>query len=201
MPPAENFTMYLGVVIYTTEPFVSAPGNKDHLILDKISLVPNDFAVESPPKAFDQVIEECQFYYEKSYDQGTLAGVASDVSALRRSQTAAWNDNLTNVWFSASFQFEYNTVKRGIPAIVTYNSFNGTANEARVNCYNTGALVVTADPSTAASTNWTRFVGTKSVLFAANNGLQYGALAQGLQAFNNSAEVRFNYTADARLGI
>jgi hypothetical protein len=201
MPAAENSTMYLGVVIYTTEPFVSTPGNKDQLIFDSVSLVNNDFAIASPPETWDESLRKCQYYYEKSYNNAILPGDISISNQLVRPMVASRN---TGNGFAAAFGFEFNSIKRALPTIQLYNPYSGTANNVRslITRYLPAASAL-GDPNViapAANPFWLApIIDTKAANYATTTPLVTFVLAVAA-ADNIHCEILFHYTADARLG-
>jgi len=198
MPVAENATMYLGVVIYTTEPFVSTPGNKDQLIFDSVSLVNNDFAIASPPKTFDQVLQECQFYYEQSYLSASAIGTATNTGSLRRVQTAGQSNGAA---YRADFWFEFNSIKRANPAITLYSVSTGDAGSVFIVIRRNAATIGGDFQGLSVPINgWASSIrSTKNVLYTTPAA---GAVvtAGGGGAANVYAVAEFHYVADARLG-
>lgn len=71
LPAATSDTMYLGVVIYTTTS-MDQTAVADVILFNRVSLVPNDFAIDASTETFDESLRKCQAYYEKSYDPFTL---------------------------------------------------------------------------------------------------------------------------------
>jgi len=198
MPPAENATMYLGVVIYTTEPFVSTPGNKDQLIFDSVSLVNNDFAIASPPKTFDQVLQECQFYYEvaPAYLYRTMSVDRGAISLF------------TFSGYASPFNIEFNSLKRtsvtaspsGITLTLISNA--GTAGNVTALYYQDGQVQGGANSNVdrEVTSYWsTPLITTKGAKYETKS--SPGILSEGNSVTDNaSAGILFAYTADARLG-
>jgi hypothetical protein len=195
MPPAENATMYLGVVIYTTEPFVSTPGSKDQLIFDSVSLVNNDFAIASPSKTFDQVLQECQFYYEVA-----PAYLYRTMSVNRAGSSFSG--------FASPFNIEFNSLKRtsatASPSGITLTLISniGTAGNVTARYYQDGLLQGGANSNINRAVNsywFTPLITTKGAKY--ETGSSPGDLAAGASYTDNaSAGILFAYTADARLG-
>jgi hypothetical protein len=195
MPPAENATMYLGVVIYTTEPFVSTPGSKDQLIFDSVSLVNNDFAIASPSKTFDQVLQECQFYYEVA-----PAYLYRTMSVNRAGSSFSG--------FASPFNIEFNSLKRtsatASPSGITLTLISniGTAGNVTARYYEDGLLQGGANSNINRAVNlywFTPLITTKGAKY--ETGSSPGDLAAGASYTDNaSAGILFAYTADARLG-
>jgi len=215
MPPAENATMYLGVVIYTTEPFVSTPGSKDELIFDSVSLVNNDFAIASPPKTFDQVLQECQFYYEKSYRINDLPGSINTANTVIRFMTARSQSG-----YASAFDLQWKTVKRANPNLTVYRN-DATQNQVIANIFRngTGAIIASGGaPQFLNNTSPADNTGYWAQIYLTANGAGFqpklrtippattptnpGPIVATSQsaADNLNVFIEFQYTADARLG-
>jgi hypothetical protein len=120
-------TMTLGIVLYT-QGNMSSTSPVDYVVLDKISLVPNDFAIDSNPETFDQVLRQCQYYYEKSYDYFTLPGAATGSGSLVQSQQVI-SDPVGNAMYmnASNLAIPFKSVKRAAPTMKVYNPA-GTVN-------------------------------------------------------------------------
>lgn len=196
LPTATTDTMYLAAVFYTVDDMNSTAGTKDYLVIDKISLVNNDFAIDTQPQTFDDVMRQCQFYYEKSYDYLTLGGAITNVGSLVRPMISTLN-TFAGECYPAAFEWEYSTIKRAIPTTIVYNSSTGTAATVHVETYLSGVANNTADVALAA--RWTLTgSGTKAIGYVPSAaGDLVAATAPG---FNLSCNIRYHYTANALLG-
>jgi hypothetical protein len=95
LPAATTGVQTVGVVIYTVSNMQST-GTADSVIFNSCSLVPNRFAIATPPKTFDATLNECQFYYEDSYDVGILAGAVTATGQRQQlTLSVASSPNLT----------------------------------------------------------------------------------------------------------
>lgn len=172
----------------------STAGSKDYFVIDKISLVNNDFAIDTQPQTFDDVLRQCQFYYEKSYDTGTLLGASTLVGVLNKYQVAAVSDGRC---YGAPWEFQFNTVKRAIP-VTTFFSSVGTINNVSFQIYRDGTPQAITDQIVASF--WTAGgLSTKSVEYLPKT---LGAIATAVSggADNLSCSIRFHYSANALLG-
>lgn len=201
LPEASTDTMTLGIMVYTTADMES-DSPFDSMVFQDISLVPNEFAMPSNPKTFDQVLKECQFYYEKSYNNEILPGANSEGSMIMAFQSVYF-DSGPSEWIvrGAPFNILFNTIKRAAPTITFYVPIAGTAANVTVNVYVAGVTNNTADVPV---THWTldnASSGTKGAYYESNDGATL--VASGLSTASASATglILFQYTADARLGV
>lgn len=202
LPNSSTDTMYLAAVFYTVDDMNSSAGTKDYFVIDKISLVNNDFAIDTQPQTFDDVMRQCQFYYEKSYDYsvyyqngGTAKGALSYLMQFSSdtSQTRA---------FATPFEFAFNSIKRAAPTIKLYAK-NGASDDLVDNVtayyYRDGAVNTTATKALASFWN-SSSVSTKSAFYDVTSASTLIAVTSGGYADNQQAIIRFQYTANALLG-
>lgn len=193
MPVSTSSTMTAGLVIYTTANMASS----DFIIFDKASLVPNRFAVDTNPETFDESLRKCEFYYEKSYDQGVLAGSAVPGGILTRTQLT-FDISSTDIGLVArNFGFQYNTVKRNMPVITFYSPTGSTGNVQGV-IVNNGTQIALGD---IVQGNWTNgAISSKAASYFPNTAT---TLLNGtaVTMINPEAYMQFQYTLDSRLGI
>ena len=52
------------------------------LTINSISLTPSDIPARPAPKSFDEVLKQCQYYYETSYDFGLFPGAVSRTTGV-----------------------------------------------------------------------------------------------------------------------
>jgi hypothetical protein len=184
----------LGIVLYTMKNMAVT----DAVIVDRVSLVPNKFAVDSPPQTFDEVLRECQYYWEKSYGISDLPAVATNAGTLSAYQLAFINGTSNSGFFATQFAFPYKTIKRSASPLVTLYSPTGGTNSVNANAYdNGGTFVGSADFS---SSNWNQYANSNT---SANFvGTHSGSLViAGVTSTNATSFILYHYTADARLGV
>lgn len=192
LPNASSDTMFLAAVFYTVDDMDPSPGTKDFFVIDKISLVNNDFAIDSQPQTFDDVLRQCQFYYEKSYDVTTLPGTSTLVGIFNIPQIATQN---SGECYAGPWQFEFNTIKRAIPN-TTILSAVGTNNNVSVQTYRDGFNSSLVDKVVA--TFWTAGgLSTKSVEYLPISDVAIGSVSS---ADALACSIRFHYSAEALLG-
>jgi hypothetical protein len=71
LPAASTSLMTLGIVIYTLDN-MNQTGTPDNIIFDQISLAQSDFSIETTRLSFDETLRRCQYYYSKSFENGTV---------------------------------------------------------------------------------------------------------------------------------
>lgn len=198
LPAASTDDMYLGIVIYTIDNMDDS--DPDSLIYDKISLVPNEFGVETNPLTFNQTLSNCEFYYEKSYSPGTLPGTAGPGDGhLLLYQLGAPGVGANAAGFASGFGWIFRTVKRiRNPAITFYSTNSGTAGNVYGVVVNAGTGLTSADAAVA--TYWTQNGdGATGVTYAPASGIPFVQSAS--PSSTPTAFIEFQYTIDARLGV
>jgi hypothetical protein len=168
------------------------------ITINSISLIPSQIPARPAPKSFDEVVRQCQYYYEKSYDLNEYAGAVTNNGILDKSM----NPTLAGGTYGAvplNFSIIYNTRKR-IPINPTVYSKDGTVSKVFVQVFHTNSL---ANSGNAAITNWTQTTSGQtqalfqpvdlSVAILGSNSVQYATSAD--------AGIYFHFVSDARLGI
>lgn len=196
LPAATTDTMYLSAVFYTVDDMNSSAGTKDYFVIDKISLVNNDFAIDTQPQTFDDVLRQCQYYYEKSYENATLGGAVTGVGAQQRLMNSVEGSGNS---FAAGWTVQYNTVKRAIPTSIIYSPSTGTPANVQVLAFQGGNLITSANAVIATFWNSTS-PSTKVLNYIPTVGGP-GPLANVAAVENISTSIYYQYTANALLGV
>jgi hypothetical protein len=193
LPNSDNINMTLGVMIYTMNQ-MNETGTADILFFEDVCLAPNEFAIASPNLTADDVLRQCQYYYESSYDNGIPPGT-STTAGLRIVEQLAINSSPIDL-IARSFSIQFSTAKRANPVVTLWGA-TGSSNNVSGTISNGGAGAPFAN---IAVTNWNQNnLSTKSVGYVANTIASLRALAQASNT--PEAYIAFHYTADARLGI
>lgn len=120
-------TATVGIVLYSMDPMKNVLGTEDIFVFDSVSLVPNLFAVEANPQTADEVLRECQYYYEKSYNVVDLPGTITNAGVLAYVAPTTYTQQF-------GMDSPFNTPKRATPATVSwYSPATGTINNIRNN--------------------------------------------------------------------
>ena len=167
---------------------------------DYISLVGGDIATRPAPQTPDEVLRECQYYWEKSYNPSVLAGTASSTGGALFYTQAAYgyvsSGNQSRFCYS-SFVVPYNTCKRSsIPVNTIYSPNTGTV--AMVHAFATDGVQTPTNGDIGVGA-WTQIQGNKAIGFQVTGASTFGS---GTGASNQAtAYVSLQFTADARIGI
>lgn len=198
--PDYSTMRYIGVVLYTLDPLSNSV--PDILLIRDISLVPNEFALDVNPKTYDQVLRECEFYYEKTYLDGNIAGAATTVGSLYAIQdiSTGLSTDVRPRGFGASFCTE----KCIIPTL-TFYSVAGTINTVTAHAaWNLASVFQSGsgDTTSVTTTIWDQSVSTTSFSNTVKQAFNYASIFHIATAGTSTYEgwINYHYTADARLG-
>jgi hypothetical protein len=197
MPAFASSTQCLGVVFYTT----SALGQSDVVSFNRISLVPNMFAIDTNPKTSDQVLRDAFFYYESSYAPGVLFGTPNAGGSLFAEMLGikAGTDSVR----SRSFGFPFKEVARTTAPLVTlFSPITGATGQVSANLLQNGTGPVGGTADAAVSSFWATFlVSAPGITYKCANG---SSLLSGITTSgdaNPEGFITYHYTKDARLGL
>jgi hypothetical protein len=191
--PSSSDNMTLGILLYTVDG-MAISGTADVINFESISLVPNDFAIDSNILTFDQTLSRCQAYYETSYI-GSTPQTANNQIIKQMSFYAA-----SNSVYPASFDVSFKTAKIQTPTLTIYNPSNGTSAQVQ------SVKKLNAAPD---STNNTSIPGTGfwNGAVISNYGFHHTVVSNQtintlIATFGNAREgyIRFHYLANSRLG-
>jgi hypothetical protein len=178
----------------------SCPTTGTIVSIGSIGLMSGDIATRPAPQTWDQVLSECEYYYEKSYDNGNYGGdnaTSGEEFGAQLLNVSGGNLQL----ISRKFSIQYRRVKRIMPTDVNnsliFYTPTGTVSNVLGVIRNGGSSFTSA---AIPISNWQiEGPGTKYASFLPNN---VTALVSG-SASNNLAEayVAFQYIADVRLGM
>ena len=177
----------------------AVPTDLTVVTVNSISLVPGDIPTRPAPQTTDQVLRECQYYYEKSYAAGTAVGTATTInqySAQQRIYITGGTDRVV----AGAFFIPYKATKRAVPSVKFYST-SGTADSFTAALYQNGAYASVG--GSVGIGNWSptavgAAIGVDSLTYAADGVSSLGASASG----NAPEGVIFgHYVLDSRLGI
>lgn len=191
----------IGIVLYTTNTLNSA-AVADKVFFDRISLVPNAFAVDSQPQTYDQVLRECQFYYETSYGKGVLVNTFPAGGCLIAQQSYLTNGGNDSILLRA-FGFPFKTICRtNNPTVTLYNPVNGGSNSVFVQLYNCNTTATIGQDVVVSPSSWVESQKSGSgVSYEALLNAPIGSVAHGAGTPNIDTWVYYHYAKDGRLGI
>lgn len=196
LPAQATLAQTLGIVVYTMDQMSSVAAHLDTIIFDKISLVPNAFAVDTHPQTFDQCLRECQFYYEKSYPYGIPVNAsATNAGAQSAAMRIAITDDASLVLSSFSFQFKQ--TKRAVPVLSFWSPSSTSSGLIQYGILKNGVFNPAAANIT--STTWSAASLTASGAYMlCQDTTTTRAVAPA--SIGNEGIIVYQYEAKARLG-
>lgn len=167
------------------------------ITINSISLTTGRLPCRPAPQTSDEVLRECQYFYEKSYASSVAVGSITGAGA-RVLSTALGASAGSAALASRSLNIAYNTLKRVTPAFTLYapSSASPANIQLEINLPGTGivssAVVPTSGNYTAANAS------EKSITFKASLPTIFATAAINA---SNEGYLSYHYEADARLGI
>lgn len=172
--------------------------------LDYCSLVPGDIATRPAPQTFSQVLDDCEYYFEKSYQVDEEPGTVSSGNALMIPMNLTPTDTSTNTTYNlwaAPWNLIFKNIKRSATPIITLYPTVApiAANTATFFISNAAVIISNSNVVTSA---WTvNFNGARAVSFIPNstgNIITSGGVIVGNRV---QGYMTTQYTIDSRLGL
>lgn len=194
---------YIAIVIGS-----NSVSSANALLINSVSLVPGDIATIPAPQTSDQVLRECQYYYEYSYALPTTTtpvGATTTVN-LQSQMMNCFTNTGTSVAdaFSSPFEVLYAVLKRTTPTFLVYTS-TGTANTVAsiLYYYSTAPAFASAGSTPALASYWAvRDTGTRGITYIPITNSTINHVTDSNVASNYcSSFIEFHWTADSRLGV
>ena len=171
LPASSNASMTLGMAFFLLNP-VDETGTADIINIEKISLVNNQFAIDSAPQTYDEASRRCQYYFEYSWNPHSAIGLATQIGSIP-TMTAA------NVSAVVGVNTSFKSMKRSNPIVTWYSPNTGTANRVYDETATADVVVTSTGNSSSNVTGYPNVSGT----------------------INDQHTVLAHWTADSRLGI
>lgn len=185
------------------------PTSATEVIIDSVGLCQGEIATRPGAQTSDDVLRECQYYYEQSYSSGTAAGSATTVNSkfLQMNALSQVGSAFADA-YASPFEVQFSSIKRVSPTL-TFYSVAGAANNVSANLYyaltGTNAFTHNGPSNVPLASFWTSpTTGTKQITYAPNTvtSLVHVTNSSSSASFAYaSAGIQFHYTADARLGV
>lgn len=165
------------------------------IVLKSISLVPGGIATPPAPQTEDEVLRECQYYYETSFAPGN--GITATKVNSRFAPATASGAGTVNLK-SLSFSLNYLVPKRIAPGALTlYSGVSTTSNKILGNI-NLSSGVQSAEGNL--SDGWTlNNNDPQTAIFIKNSTNTITSTSTAGTLYD--AYITYQYTADARLGL
>ena len=165
--------------------------------VDFCGLFGGDIATRPAPQTQDEVLKECQYYYETTYDVGTKPGTVSADGQQSATQTFISGGGDTKI-YPSTFEISFNSIKLSTtPALTMYNPGTGLDNYVLSKLYYGGSP--TASANSLFSGSWDVLSrGQKSIqIIPINNTFLIDSASSGSSV---SGFILYHYTIDSRLG-
>jgi hypothetical protein len=195
LPTSLSLNMTLAVVIYTIDN-MNQSSTSDQILFNRVSLVPNDFAIDASTETYDETLTKCQYYFEQSYS-GFPNSRLNDYNGSVR-QSVPLSVNSPTDFYASPFDIEFKTVKRSVPIMTFYSPTSGTIHKIRMKVENgSGSPAVDVDYDlsnySTLGSSLTNYVATVNNTTPVQSGI--GSTA------SNQGSMYFHYVADCRIGI
>lgn len=181
----------------------------DILILDYISLVSGDIATRPAPQQPDEVLRECQYYYEKSWEPSTALCPGNSINSMVFYQGSS-DGGSTSTMFQEIFSWNYKQTKISILPVITLYSAGNANTSAVVTGVIEGRNTVPASRTIAGDISWASFwtvngLGSQAASYVPTvdnlNNVPLSLTAGTGTLSVTAAYITFHYTVDARLGL
>lgn len=191
----------------------SCPVSGTFVTTNSISVVPGDIATRPAPQTRDQVLQECQFYYEKSYALANTPGQTTYNNARFELMNMVYQpaSNASSFYYITGFELEYQNVKlSATPTITIYSPLTGTTDNVTIGVMLNNAWAATnlsSDPADLSfSTNWSAPASVSLSLLSDRRAFFSAKTSSGIKAtklagsLGDQAILFYHYTVDARIG-
>jgi hypothetical protein len=173
-----------------------------------VSLVPGDIPTIPAPQTKDQVLKECEFYYEKSTDGPFLIGTPGAQyakSQLTFQQTAIITAGPNVSLQTLPITISYKTEKRKQPLTVVYDGYTGASSSVRGAVYTNGlfrgsANIVTSGNFTTLDGTGLSMEGTKALTLIPFSATSF-ATSAAVSSVGPFALLSIHYSSNAQIGV
>jgi hypothetical protein len=173
-----------------------AIGSGQNVTLNYASLVPGDIPTRPAPQTPDDVLRECQYYFEMSWDSGGYIGQVTPNGAPAAPQGVSIVST-TATLVAEAFTTPY-TVKRAVPNVTYYSAATGSSGVVNGVVLTNGPQTANGDITVAA---WGGAVNNRkyNCMIPSQTTTSVSAGGGGTSVANSY--INYNFTSDARLGV
>jgi hypothetical protein len=165
---------------------------------NSVSVIPNAIPCRAAPQTVDQVLEECQFYYEKSYATTIFAGASTTSNSVFAEQFADQAGGATVNGYIKGFGHRYNTIKRAAPTTLTfYNPITGASASILFTLTDGANQLATAN---LAISDWIQ-IDSSTKGFSYHSGTAGAQSTAGNASTHPEGYILYHFIADSRLGV
>jgi hypothetical protein len=178
--------------------------------VNSISVTPGDIPTRPAAQTPDEVLRECQYYYEMSYPNGSVPGTTISADNQQESYLAVESTSSSFTYDSVylqSFSFNYKT-KRTAPNLEFYSPTSATADLVQIIGLRNGSpftrtagAIATNPGNIVATTSFTETnKGVDRVIMRCQDTTTL-QLQSTTQTHGDEAAIDYQFVADSRLGI
>ena len=181
---------------------VGAPTISSAITINSISLVPGDIPCRPSPQSFDEVLRECQFYYETSKSFATSLTTADTRGTTLATQNAYFVSGGNIGLYPTHFNVRYNVAKRTPPSPILYSE-DGTKNSVTGIVTSGGVSQNKANIDASYATGYwnTNNFGNYGCTFPQLSISNLLTVSASVSTTNPDCYISYFFEADARLGI
>lgn len=192
---AANTATYFAIVVG----FASVTSTNT-ISLNSISLQAGDIPTHPAPQTQDEVLRQCEFYYEQSILPATVSFQGCRYSEMDLCQITGAGSAVSRLFFR-DFELVFKTAKRTQPTL-KFHAPDGTPDVLQMGIRFGNAYPVASgsNPINENISNWdVKQLSTSNVVYTPNNASSIISLNTQQEAAQG--ELLYHYSADARLGI
>ena len=167
--------------------------------VDSISVVPGDIPCRPENLTIEQTLQDCQEFYETSFEQGAVIPSATNNGRLTSPMATLQSVPITSTAsksYASDFNILWRVFKRGVPSVTLYSGNSTTANNVSAEIAQDNYYV-----NDVSISGWTAiYVNQSSVFYAAKTPptvIQNGST----NSAGSVGTIFYQYVADARIGI
>lgn len=220
LPLSSAAKMTLGIVIYTVSNLDIAPNS---ILFNRVSLAPNDFAIDASTETYDQTFRKCQYYFETSYIRGLDIGTITTDGMIYFSipthdsiYYVGPNTEMNTSLYKSVISVNYKVAKRDTPIFSFYSPGTGAISSIQIGVFSGGVypppFVPGPNPTNVPLSDFTIVsLSYKSISIRPNNSNLIMSFTDFVQTTAGSppiyaidpyqGEYAFQYIADSRMGL
>ncbi len=206
-----NGSAYFGAVSAANFAIVvtfACPSSGTLVVLDSVGMMAGEIATRPAPQTLDQVLQECQYYYERSRDvRLSQASLVDSIVCKMPVYVAGSSVAVSNYFlYAGSFNFQYKNKKRAVPGVTTIGTVTGTSGQVTRGLYYPGVAnaIQLRTQDIPLSPTWSSIAGLSEFNAFPTLTTYIDTVAGGLGSTANTFFDGFNafqYILDSRFGI
>lgn len=180
--------------------FTPAASTTDYLTcIDSISVVPGDIPCRPDNLTVEQTLQDCQEFYETSFEQGTVIPTATTTGIYCETMMAAnAGGAFTTLMAASTFILRWLVFKRADPTLTLYSGTSVTVDKVQAILIGNGTNTTEVD----VATSWNApDINQKRARFTAKSPTVNIEAGANDGTNGTSSVIQYHYVADARIGI